>query len=119
MQNRELNTCKHDIYSFLRFSFTYKYRTYRGSGIFRIRPFRLLCGSSLGLLGRCGRIGRSRLHVGSDVDQLDLELQSLVGTDVTACAARTVSQVGGNPERDLAALAHQLQTLPSIRESHG
>ena len=70
---------------------------------------RLFCGSSLGLLGRCGRIGRSRLHVGSDVDQLDLELQSLVGTDVTACAARTVSQVGGNPERDLAALAHQLQ----------
>ena len=35
--------------------------------------------------------------------------ERLVGADVTACTTRTVKRVGGNPERDLAALAHELQ----------
>ena len=75
----------------------------------------LFCGSNFGSLGRCGRICRSGLFVRRNVDQFDFELQSLVGTDVTACAACTVSQVGGNPERDRTALAYQLQALGPSR----
>ena len=78
----------------------------RASGSCLISPYELL----RGLNGRScsGRIGGSRLYIGSHVDELNLELQSLVGADVTACTAGAIGQLGRNPQRDRTALADKL-----------